>query len=159
MVSWRYFSNNCPIKKLKSSNSCQRFSQIQIRVQQPQYTVPNVRQYNQQQQQQQVSIQSIRFSHFQSFNRLINIFPRPTKLLKYHLFFHSTQLQYQPQYQQQNIQYNRPQTPAKQTLAIQRKPQIPQYQRDPEEQEDEQDDVSQAPIHSLILSRDNIYNL
>lgn len=55
-----------------------------------------------------------------------------------------TQLQYQPQYQQQNIQYNRPQTPAKQTLAVPRKPQIPQYQsaqRDPEEQEEE-DDVS-----------------
>lgn len=56
------------------------------------------------------------------------------------------QPQYQPQFQQQHIQYNRPQTPTKQTLAIpQRKPQIPQYQsqRDPEEQEEEENEVSQ----------------
>lgn len=70
--------------------------QEQIRVQQPQYTVPTVRQYNQQ------------------------------------------PLQYQPQYQQQNIQYSRPQAPTKQTLAVPRKPQYTQTsQRDPEEQEDE----------------------
>lgn len=39
-------------------------------------------------------------------------------------------MQYQPPtYQQQNIQYNRPQTPAKQTLALPRRPQSqPQYQ-------------------------------
>lgn len=51
------------------------------------------------------------------------------------------QQQYQPQYQQQNIQYSRPQAPAKQTVAVPRKQQLPvQYQqsnRDPEESEDE----------------------
>lgn len=64
------------------------------------------------------------------------------------------QLQYQPQYQQQNIQYNRPQTPAKQTLAVPRKPQIPQYQsqRDPEEQDEQEDDVSIVNCFVLFKS-------
>lgn len=73
----------------------------------------------------------------------------------YFILLFCLQLQYQPQYQQQNIQYNRPQTPAKQTLAIARKPQIPQYQsaqRDPEEQEDEENEVSITNCFGSLLT-------
>ncbi|XP_055322765.1 uncharacterized protein LOC129578365 [Sitodiplosis mosellana] len=92
--------------------------QDQIRVQQPQYTVPNVRQYTQQQQQPQ----------------------------------------YQPQYQQQHIQYNRPQTPTKQTLAIpQRKPQY-QSQRDPEEQEEEENEGNSSYQFGFDVKDDEYTN-
>ncbi|XP_031633338.1 myb-like protein AA [Contarinia nasturtii] len=94
--------------------------QEQIRVQQPQYSVPtSVRQYTQQQ-----------------------------------------QPQYQPQYQQQHIQYNRPQTPTKQTLAIPRKPQIQQYQsqRDPEEQEEEENEGNSSYQFGFDVKDDEYTN-
>lgn len=58
------------------------------------------------------------------------------------------QYQPQPQYQQQAIQYNRPQTPTKQTLAVPRKQQIPTAYHPSQqaglnrEPEDDESDVS-----------------
>lgn len=62
------------------------------------------------------------------------------------VFFCCLIKQFQPQYQQQAIQYNRPQTPSKQTLAIPRKQQLPQTfhpaQNSGLNRDEEEDDVS-----------------